>query len=468
MRAPDGDRERLVVSEATPSEATPSEAKPSAVLSATAMPRRSSRTRRLRAFASSVTCVAMLAVILTARDAHDQCCPQRFVFFPPSSPPPPPPHFVPLREAAPDWLLIGTAYNDVRLWGLNDTAEEEAYERRIAETFSVVTPENACKPFMIMPTRDGLPNWSSCDRVLAFARAHGLQFRLHVLAWNEWNPPWMEQLRADEREDALLSYTRMVLERYAGQVDIIDVVNEAVCDQILMTKAKQNCGSGPGFLKGGQWIPSVPDYLDKVFHLARELCAHCTLVLNEYGHESDGDVIDAMKHERVFATVSAALARGVPIDAVGFQFHVSELHSGNGFLGLPFSGWLPGVRRVFERFAQLGVALHVTEIDVGCHLPTLPCTLWESDAAREEGQAQVYAGVLSACIEMRGACSVFQTWGHTDKLSWRDGHWEAGAMTPSKNMDQRAHIFAKDGSPKCAYFAMLDVLQRARRQGAHA
>lgn len=403
----------------------------------------------------------MVALLVVSRDGHRSCS-DRLLFPTPSSRAPPARVYVPLKDAAPDWLLVGTAYNDVRLWSAGDPAEEEAYERVVAETFGLVTPENACKPAVIMPSRDGPPDWSGCDRVLAFAQKHRLKFRLHVLAWGEWNPAWMQALGEGEREEALLGYVRAVLGRYAGRVDFVDVVNEAVCDDVLLTPAKQNCGSGPGHTKAGEWVPSVPGYIDKVFRLARKLCAGCTLVYNDYGFESDADVIDSNKHERVHATVAAALARGVPIDAVGFQFHVSELHNGNGLLGLPFSAWLRGVARNFGRFAQLGVQIHVTEIDVGCNMPTLSCFAWESEAAREEGQAQVYAGVLSACLESR-ACSVFQTWGHSDKYSWRGGGESVDAA-----MDQRAHLFDRDGQPKCAYFALLDAFDRSEERAGGA
>ncbi|KAG8469468.1 hypothetical protein KFE25_005923 [Diacronema lutheri] len=420
---------------------------------------------RALALVAALSAALVLAVVLCTRDGRSDA-PERFLFFAPSAPstpPPPPPPYVALRDAAPARPLIGTAYNDFRLWGLGDAAAEAQYEALLAANFNVLTAENACKPAAIMPTRDAPPDFAPCDRVLAFAREHGMRFRLHVIGWGEWNPEWMVQLPSEEREDALLDYARAVLLHYNGSVDYVDVVNEAVCDQIAFTASKRNCGSGPGELKAGQWVPSVPSYLDRLFLLARELCAECILVYNEYGHESNADPIDGGKHERVLSTVRAALSRGVPIDAVGFQFHASNLATGHGVLGLPFAGYLPGVRHAFAHFAALGVALHVTEIDVGCTVPTMPCTPWESDGARQEAQAAVYSAALAACVE-NPACTVFQTWGPTDRFSWRDGGWEATAATslaPSRLMDQRAHLFTRDYEPKAAYWALLKVLQDA-------
>lgn len=296
-----------------------------------------------------------------------------------------------------------------------------------------------------------------------------------MTAWGDWNPEWVNALPADQKRGALLAMMRAILERYKlrAHITMWDVVNEAVCDSVLFTPAKQNCdpslgrAQDLGLLKGGKhstWYPDVPDYIDVAFRLARDILGpNRTLVYNDYGFESTSDLVDSDKNERVYAYVQAALARGVPIDAVGFQFHASNLATGHGVLGLPFAGYLPGVRHAFAHFAALGVALHVTEIDVGCTVPTMPCTPWESDGARQEAQAAVYSAALAACVE-NPACTVFQTWGPTDRFSWRDGGWEATAATslaPSRLMDQRAHLFTRDYEPKAAYWALLKVLQDA-------
>jgi len=355
---------------------------------------------------------------------------------------------VPLRSLVdPSRLRIGTAYNDARVWDEGDPAGQFRYEKVLADHFSVVTAENACKPSAIMRNASGPPDFVACDRVLAFAKANDMAFRLHVLSWGDWNPKWMKELPATERRAALLAYTRTVLEHYAGQVDYVDVVNEAVCDEVVFTSAKQNCGSGPGQLKSGQWVPAVSDYLGETFRLARELCPSCKLVYNDYGFESDADIVDPRKYERVLATVGEAKRAGVPIDAVGFQFHISTQYSGNGMVGMAFRGYLAGVSRVFTQFAALGVELHVTEIDVGCSPPTIPCP-WETMAWRDAQQAEVYAGVLRVCLQ-NVACTIYQSWGFTDRYSWRD----------SGGVNQTAHAFDRNLAPKLAYWAMVDTLR---------
>jgi len=294
-----------------------------------------------------------------------------------------------------------------------------------------------------------------------------------VTAWGDWNPEWVNALPADQKRGALLAMMRAILERYKlrAHITMWDVVNEAVCDSVLFTPAKQNCdpslgrAQDLGLLKGGKhstWYPDVPDYIDVAFRLARDILGpNRTLVYNDYGFESTSDLVDSDKNERVYAYVQAALARGVPIDAVGFQFHIANIHNGEGVSGaLLFGSYMDGVRVQFNRFGALGVEVHVTEIDVGCNVPTLPCPaswLNYNPGARQEEQAGAFARILAHCLATP-ACTVYQMWGSTDKYSWRDGNWGAGAL-PSSWYNQYAHIFDTSYQPKLAAYALLGVLK---------
>jgi GH35 family endo-1,4-beta-xylanase len=90
--------------------------------------------------------------------------------------------------------------------------------------------------------------------------------------------------------------------------------------------------------------------------------------------------------------------------------------------------------------------------------------MFETQAGRDELQAAVFAGVLRACVES-AACSVFQSWGFTDRFSWRDGTWGDGAKAaaPSALDDQTALMFDQHYEPKLAAFEMLAVLREAAR-----
>ena len=67
---------------------------------------------------------------------------------------------------------------------------------------------------------------------------------------------------------------RSVLEHYEGQIQIWDVVNEAVDDGAT--------GSTEQPLKDSTWYPDVPDYLPFAFETARAACPDCALFYNDY------------------------------------------------------------------------------------------------------------------------------------------------------------------------------------------
>jgi len=375
-------------------------------------------------------------------------------------------------------IKIGSIYNDQRIRSLDWPAEEiAAYEELLRDNFDVITPENDCKLAQIY--QSPVPDFSACDRVLDWIEANGLKTRFHVFAWGDWNPEWMTSLPPEEKRPVFIKYMREMLNHFKDRPSIIywDVLNEAICDDVLLTPEKQNCEPGKGrtvdqgLLKGAEgnsaWYPDIPDYFDLSFQLAREVLGpDAILVYNDYGFESTNDPADADKNDRVYRYVAAALARGIPIDAIGFQLHIANIHGGQGVTGsVLFGGYMDGLREQFNKFANLGLQVHVTELDVGCSFPTLPCsptwTRW-NPSVRQRAQAAVFTAVLDVCLDVP-ACTVYQMWGSTDKLSWRDGGWdsdtgEAGTSDPDNSYNQHAHIFDYSMNPKLAAYGILATL----------
>jgi len=158
------------------------------------------------------------------------------------------------------------------------------------------------------------------------------------------------------------------------------VVNEAVNDD--------------GSLRNTLWLSRIgPEYLDLAFQFASDADPNARLVYNDYGNES----INA-KSNGIYDLVSGLMARGIPIHGVGFQLHITR--SGIN---------LPSFVQNMQRFADLGLEIYITELDVRMQLPVTPKKL--------ATQANVYAGILNACLA-QSACRAFQMWGFTDAHSW--------------------------------------------------
>ena len=100
------------------------------------------------------------------------------------------------------------------------------------------------------------------------------------------------------------------------------------------------------------------------------------------------------------------------------------------------------------RLAKLGLDVHVTEMDVICGTG---CSL--------EQQAAVYRSVLAICLA-QPACKNFETWGFTDRYTWR-------------GQSARPLPFDASMRPKPAATAMLAELRnvsadsRSRSRGVH-
>jgi endo-1,4-beta-xylanase len=92
--------------------------------------------------------------------------------------------------------------------------------------------------------------------------------------------------------------------------------------------------------------------------------------------------------------------RGVPLDGIGFQFHVD--------LNFDNPATLSSVASNFQRFAALGLEIHITELDI---------RLSNSSAASLNAQAALYGKLATLCVQQPN-CKVFQTWGFTDKYTW--------------------------------------------------
>lgn len=94
-----------------------------------------------------------------------------------------------------------------------------------------------------------------------------------------------------------------------------------------------------------------------------------------------------------------------------------------------------------KRLGELGLEVHITEMDVRC-VP--PCDL--------NLQASIYGGMMSACLNNSGVCKSFETWGFTDAHTWLST-WDNPNHTDFKPLP-----WGVGYEKKPAYFELLAVL----------
>ena len=310
-------------------------------------------------------------------------------------------------------IEIGAAVN------LKPLREEPKYGKVLAREFNLLTAENVMKFGPLRPTRDRF-DFTDADYLIAFAERHNMRVRGHTLVWHRALPEWLEKgnFTRDELISILREYIYRVVSHFRGRVFAWDVVNEAIADD--------------GSLRDSFWLQNIgPEYIEMAFRWAREADPQVQLFYNDYGGEGLGTKSDA-----IYNLVKELKAKGVPIDGVGLQMHVS----------LNTSPPPPDVTENINRLAALGIEVNITEMDVQTHKSA------ETEEEKLAAQAKIYGDMLRVCLAAKN-CKAFVLWGFTDRYSWIP--YETG------NQDIPL-IFDKSYRPKPAYDTLKQTLKNFR------
>jgi endo-1,4-beta-xylanase len=277
--------------------------------------------------------------------------------------------------------------------------KEDAYADILGSEFSQLQAENEMKFGVIHPRPDSDPNpynFKGGDALVAFAQVHGMVVRGHTLVWHNQVPKWVSEtnLAPPQLATILESHIHTVMSHYASKVYAWDVVNEAFNDDGTMRHTLWYDQPGIGAGNGTK-------YIEQVFRWAHDADPGAKLFYNDY----DTEVVNK-KSDAIYDMVKDFKKHGVPIDGVGFQFHLS--------LKFDDPAKLESAARNFERFAKLGLELHITELDI---------RLNDSTPASLAAQAKLYGEITNLCVQ-QPACKLIQTWGFTDQHSWIPGFYK--------------------------------------------
>jgi endo-1,4-beta-xylanase len=226
-------------------------------------------------------------------------------------------------------------------------------------------------------------------------------------------PSWVSNggFSASELNSVMTNHITNVVNHYENSVAYWDVVNEAFDED------------------GSRRDNSVfqrtigDEYIANAFRAADAADPDAKLCINDYNIEGDN-----AKSDGVYNLVRSLIAQGVPIDCVGFQSHF-------------ILDQIPGdFRSNLQRFADLGLEVIITELDIRINLP--------ADSAELERQAQQYASVTQTCLAV-SACQGITVWGLSDADSWVPGTFPGQGA---------ACLYNESYQPKPAFNAMLTAL----------
>jgi len=292
------------------------------------------------------------------------------------------------------------------------------YGQILSREFNCIVGENNMKMDAIQQAR-GQFDFAQADAMMEFAVQHDMKVRAVPLVWHDALPRWAMNQKFPRQEalGILKDHIFAVMSHFKGRVFAWDVLNEGLNDK------------GPGLREKSVWFKSIgPGYVDEVFHMAHEADSKALLFYNDYNMDGISPSSD-----RCYNWAKNMLARNVPLHGIGLQYHVQVENYPSQ----------KAVIRNIRRFNDLGLAVHITELDVW-----LPA---KATALHLQQQANVYRSIIEAVLASP-RCPAIVLWGFTDRYSW--------VHSTSNGQYDHGLIFDRDYRPKPAYNAIAAALQK--------
>lgn len=331
-------------------------------------------------------------------------------------------HVLPrLHEVFGERFHIGAAVNPRTLVRQKDL---------LTRHFNSLTAENEMK-FVSVHPEEGLYTFEDADRLIDFAKTNNMAVRGHTLVWHNQTPDWVFENGSGGAADRQTLLHRMkshideLVGRYKGSIYAWDVVNEAVSD------------SGEQILRPSKWLEIAgEDFIAKAFEYAHAADPDALLFYNDYNESVPA------KREKIYALVKSLKERDVPIHGIGLQAHWNLEHP-----------TLDHIREAIERYANLGVKLHVTELDVSVFSHEDRRTdLTFPTPEMLERQAERYGAFFKLFKEYSEHLSSVTFWGAADDYTWLD-HF------PVRGRKNWPFLFDAEHRPKASFHTVLEAAQ---------
>lgn len=300
-------------------------------------------------------------------------------------------------------------------------AKDPAFTAAVLREAGVIVPEYELKRH-VTQAKPGRYDFSGEDKLIDFAQKHGLAARGHTLVWYAANPPWLQAAlpaaAPRAKQDLLTGYIDTAMRRYAGRISEWDVVNEPV---------EPNQGRRDGMRVQNIWEQAFGDrYIDIAFQTARAADPGARLFLTDFGLEHASRRCEA-RRTAILRLLEGALARKVPIDALGVQGHLKPFRE-------PFDEGI--FARFLDEVRGMGIGIAITEMDIADR---------GGPQAIEQRDAQVAAvgkAFLDVALDNPAVSSVL-TWGLSDRYSWLSTYpeyrWPDGKPSRGLPLDADLH-----------------------------
>lgn len=302
----------------------------------------------------------------------------------------------------------------------------------IVTHYNSVTPENQMKPKQIQPKR-GVFKWEPADKIVAFAKANGMKVRGHTLVWYQSTPDWMWKDDNQQPVSKSILYERMkahidaVVNHFGNDVYCWDVVNEAISDnKNEVFRAEKD----PFYKIAGE------EYVEMAFRFAKAANPKLQLFYNDYRFS------DPLKRQKIYQLLKTLKEKGVPIDGVGLQSHLTPNEMSAEYL-----------QETIDMFSDLGLKIQITELDVSIYnyrikdFEKSPFIVFNQDT--EKAQATYYKQLFEVYRKNKDVITGVTFWGATDlNKNFRTN--KIGRM-------DYPFLFNEDLTPKKAFYEIIKI-----------
>jgi endo-1,4-beta-xylanase len=285
--------------------------------------------------------------------------------------------------------------------------------------FNSVTPGNIFKPSYLHPSENYF-DWLEADKLVEFCQSNNKRLHGHTLIWHNQLPDWINNFQGNQSEWDLMfkEHIQTICNHFKGEITSWDVVNEAFNDNgtLRNTIWKQNIGSS---------------YIEKAFRYAHEADPDALLFYNDY------DIaLNETKRKAILSLLNNLRQRGVHIDGIGMQMHISIVHPEN-----------KQIATAFKEISDNDFKIHLSEVDISVN--PLSKNIEPSNELFER-QANKLASITLLYKEIPYRYQYGITfWGVSDSDSWIREYF---------NRDDYPLLFDDNYYPKPAYCKFKETL----------
>ncbi len=297
-----------------------------------------------------------------------------------------------------------------------------SYVNILNEDASSISAEYEMKMNILYPSQSGI-NYEPLNMFLDYAELNNTRVHGHALIWHSSTPGWLENFGGSdaEFENFVENYIKDIVSSYEGRIASWDVVNEAFSD-------------GSGTLRNSVFYRKMgEDYIEKAFEWAREEDPNLLLFYNDYG-----TIYDTQKYAAMIRMIDDFQARGVPIDGVGFQMHISY--------NFPS---LQQIRNAVEPILERGLMVHFSELDIRVNPEAENVDFNAELSARQVQKVEEVFGYYRTIPEEYQFGITM--WGVKDDDTWLRNFWQ--------NENEWPLLYDENFNPKPAHQAIIQLFE---------